>query len=58
MLLIVSITKFLIMIGFLHTHFSRHHCPITGVQFELLLLDTHLIYTSITHALKAFLQCL
>ena len=39
---------------FLTSSVSNH----MGVQFELLLLDTHLIYTSIMHPLKAFLQCL
>ena len=36
-----------------------HGCPITGVRFELIIigylqLDTHMIYTSITHVLMAF----
>ena len=69
LLLIVSITKFEIVIGSLHAYLSCNQCVIswvsniTGVRFELfvigyLWLDTHVIYMSITSTLMAFFAML
>ena len=60
--IIVSITKFSIVIGFPRAYLSinrSRRCPITGVKLFVigyLLLDIHVVYKSIKGALMAFFR--